>query len=146
MFLYRYGQWLVKHDKVYSCSCICTGCTHKCYSSSIMVSALTWPTTSIPFQVFQLQIYVSAPLLSMTSKTPKVYSCSCICTDNSCIKFYEHSCWSDSWMLRAWMDQKPCSNNKTHIQIMKFTCCLNMDFELLIHKMGLALFTLRWAT
>ena len=34
------------------------------------------------------------------------------------------------------MDQKPCSNNKTHVQIMKLTCCLNMDFELLISQDG----------
>ena len=32
------------------------------------------------------------------------------------------------------MVQQPCSNNKTHVQIMKLTCCLNMDFELLISQ------------
>ena len=31
----------------------------------------------------------------------------------------------------SWRDQKPCLDNKTNVQIMKFTCCLNMDFELL---------------
>ena len=34
------------------------------------------------------------------------------------------------------MGQKPCSNNKTHVQIMKFTCCLNMDFEFFISQDG----------
>ena len=34
------------------------------------------------------------------------------------------------------MDQKPCSNNKTHVQIIKLTCRLNMDFELLISQDG----------
>ena len=34
------------------------------------------------------------------------------------------------------MDQKLCLNNKTHVHIMKFTCCLNMDFELLISQDG----------
>ena len=34
------------------------------------------------------------------------------------------------------MDQKPCSNNKNYVQIMKFMCCLNMDFELLISQDG----------
>ena len=34
------------------------------------------------------------------------------------------------------MDQKPCSNNETRVQIMKFTCCLNMDFEFLISQDG----------
>ena len=41
----------------------------------------------------------------------------------SCIDIYAHSC------LRPFsIGRKPCSNSKTHVQIMKFTCRLNMGF------------------
>ena len=41
----------------------------------------------------------------------------------SCIDIYAHSC------LKAFsIGRKPCSNSKSHVQIMKFTCRLNMGF------------------
>ena len=42
---------------------------------------------------------------------------------HSCIDIYAHSCLKPFSIGR-----KPCSNNKTHVQIMKFTCRLNMGF------------------
>ena len=42
---------------------------------------------------------------------------------NSCIEIYAHSCLKPFSIGR-----KPCSNSKTHVQIMKFTCRLNMGF------------------
>ena len=40
-----------------------------------------------------------------------------------CIDIYAYSC------LRPFsIGGKPCSNSKTHVQIMKFTCRLNMGF------------------
>ena len=42
---------------------------------------------------------------------------------NSCIDIYAHSCLKPFLIGR-----KPCSNRKTHVQIMKFTCRLNMGF------------------
>ena len=41
----------------------------------------------------------------------------------SCIDVYAHSCLKPFSIGR-----KPCSNSKTHVQIMKFTCRLNMGF------------------
>ena len=41
----------------------------------------------------------------------------------SCIDIYAHSCLKPFSIGR-----KPCSNSKTHVQIMKFTCRLNMGF------------------
>ena len=41
----------------------------------------------------------------------------------SCIDIYAHSCLKPFLIGR-----KPCSNRKTHVQIMKFTCRLNMGF------------------
>ena len=41
----------------------------------------------------------------------------------SCIEIYAHSCLKPFSVGR-----KPCSNCKTHVQIMKFTCRLNMGF------------------
>ena len=41
----------------------------------------------------------------------------------SCIEIYAHSCLKPFLIGR-----KPCSNSKTHVQIMKFTCRLNMGF------------------
>ena len=41
----------------------------------------------------------------------------------SCIEIYAHSCLKPFSIGR-----KPCSNSKTHVQIMKFTCRLNMGF------------------
>ena len=41
----------------------------------------------------------------------------------SCIDIYVHSCLKPFLIGR-----KPCSNRKTHVQIMKFTGCLNMGF------------------
>ena len=43
---------------------------------------------------------------------------------NSCIDIYAHSCLKPFLIGR-----KPCSNRKTHVQIMKFTCRLNMAFR-----------------
>ena len=41
----------------------------------------------------------------------------------SCIDIYAHTC------LKPFsIGQKPCSNSETHVQIMKFTCRLNMGF------------------
>ena len=41
----------------------------------------------------------------------------------SCIDIYAHSC------LKSFsIGRKLCSNSKTHVQIMKFTCRLNMGF------------------
>ena len=42
---------------------------------------------------------------------------------HSCIEIYAHSCLKPFSIGR-----KPCSNSKTHVQIMKFTCRLNMGF------------------
>ena len=42
---------------------------------------------------------------------------------HSCIDIYGHSCLKPFSIGR-----KPCSNSKTHDQIMKFTCRLNMGF------------------
>ena len=42
---------------------------------------------------------------------------------NSCIDIYAHSC-----LKQFSIGRKPCSNSKTHVQIMKFTCRLNMGF------------------
>ena len=42
---------------------------------------------------------------------------------HSCIDVYAHSCLKPFSIGR-----KPCSNSKTHVQIMKFTCRLNMGF------------------
>ena len=42
---------------------------------------------------------------------------------NSCIEIYAHGCLKPFSIGR-----KPCSNSKTHVQIMKFTCRLNMGF------------------
>ena len=42
---------------------------------------------------------------------------------DSCIDIYAHSCLKPFLIGR-----KPCSNRKTHVQIMKFTCRLNMGF------------------
>ena len=42
---------------------------------------------------------------------------------HSCIDIYAHSCLTPFSIGR-----KPCSNSKTHVQIMKFTCRLNMGF------------------
>ena len=43
---------------------------------------------------------------------------------HSCIEIYAHSC------LKLFsIGRKPCSNSKTHVQIMKFMCRLNMDFD-----------------
>ena len=42
---------------------------------------------------------------------------------HSCIDIYAHSCLKPFLIGR-----KPCSNRKTHVQIMKFTCRLNMGF------------------
>ena len=42
----------------------------------------------------------------------------------SCIEIYAHSCLKPFSIGR-----KPCSNSKTHVQIMKFTCRLNMGFD-----------------
>ena len=42
---------------------------------------------------------------------------------DSCIDIYAHSCLKPFSIGR-----KPCSNSKTHVQIMKFTCRLNMGF------------------
>ena len=41
----------------------------------------------------------------------------------SCIDIYAHSCLKPFSICR-----KLCSNSKTHVQIMKFTCRLNMGF------------------
>ena len=41
----------------------------------------------------------------------------------SCIDIYAHSCLKPFSIGR-----KPYSNSKTHVQIMKFTCRLNMGF------------------
>ena len=41
----------------------------------------------------------------------------------SCIDIYAHSC-----LKQFSIGRKPCSNSKTHVQIMKFTCRLNMGF------------------
>ena len=41
----------------------------------------------------------------------------------SCIDIYAHSCLKPFSIGR-----KPCSNSKNHVQIMKFTCRLNMGF------------------
>ena len=41
----------------------------------------------------------------------------------SCIDIYAHGCLKPFSIGR-----KPCSNSKTHVQIMKFTCRLNMGF------------------
>ena len=41
----------------------------------------------------------------------------------SCIDIYAHSCLKPFSIGR-----KPCSNSKTHVQIMKFACRLNMGF------------------
>ena len=41
----------------------------------------------------------------------------------SCINIYVHSC-----LRQISIGRKPCSNSKTHVQIMKFTCRLNMGF------------------
>ena len=41
----------------------------------------------------------------------------------SCIDIYAHSC-----LRPISIGRKPCSNSKTHVQIMKFTCRLNMGF------------------
>ena len=41
----------------------------------------------------------------------------------SCIEIYAHSC-----LKQFSIGRKPCSNSKTHVQIMKFTCRLNMGF------------------
>ena len=41
----------------------------------------------------------------------------------SCIDIYAHSCLKPFLIGR-----KPCSNSETHVQIMKFTCRLNMGF------------------
>ena len=40
-----------------------------------------------------------------------------------CIDIYVHSC-----LKRFSFGRKTCSNSKTHVQIMKFTCRLNMGF------------------
>ena len=42
---------------------------------------------------------------------------------NSCIDIYAHSCLKPFSIGR-----KQCSNSKTHVQIMEFTCRLNMGF------------------
>ena len=42
---------------------------------------------------------------------------------HSCIDIYMHSC-----LRPISIGRKPCSNSKTHVQIMKFTCRLNMGF------------------
>ena len=43
--------------------------------------------------------------------------------DNSCIDIYALGC------LKLFsVGRKPCSNSKTHVQIMKFMCRLNMGF------------------
>ena len=41
----------------------------------------------------------------------------------SCIDIYAHNCLKPFSIGR-----KQCSNSKTHVQIMKFTCRLNMGF------------------
>ena len=41
----------------------------------------------------------------------------------SCIDIYVHSC-----LRPISIGRKPCSNSKTYVQIMKFTCRLNMGF------------------
>ena len=49
----------------------------------------------------------------------------------SCIKFYEHI------RLKLFLNgPEAVFKHKTHIQIMKFASCLNMDFELLISQDG----------
>ena len=53
----------------------------------------------------------------------KIGTSGTILNNNSCIEIYAHSC------LKLFsIGRKPCSNSKTHVQIMKFTCRLNMGF------------------
>ena len=51
------------------------------------------------------------------------HSLTSLVTSYSCIEIYSHSCLKPFSIGR-----KPCSNSKTHVQIMKFTCRLNMGF------------------
>ena len=76
-------------------------------------------------EIFTITACLKCPLSHDSLMSRILPFCTCVTVLNvySCIDIYAHSC------LRPFsIGRKPCSNSKTHVQIMKFTCRLNMGF------------------